>query len=135
MLDPADLTRVRAVLDWEMATLGDPLMDLAGAVAFWVQADDPEDVQMMRRVPTHLPGMITREELVQRYLDRMGFSLSADQWRFYDVFGLFRNAVIAQQIYYRYFHKQTRNRAFKNFWILINYFDWRCRRIIRRGAK
>ena len=71
-----DPTRVVGVLDWEMATLGDPLMDLAGAIAFWVQADDSEEVQLMRRVPTHLPGMITREEFVQRYLDRMGFSLT-----------------------------------------------------------
>ncbi|HSV39168.1 MAG TPA: phosphotransferase family protein [Nocardioidaceae bacterium] len=110
-----DPTRVVGVLDWEMATLGDPLMDLAGAIAFWVQADDPDDVQMMRRVPTHLPGMITREEFVQRYLDRMGYTLTADQWRFYEVFGLFRNAVIAQQIYYRYFHKQTSNELYALF--------------------
>jgi ribosomal protein L20 len=49
------------------------------------------------------------------------------------VFGLFRLAVIAQQIYYRYHHRQTRNPAFRSFWILVNYFDWRCRRIARRA--
>ena len=59
-----DPTRVIGVLDWEMATLGDPLMDLGGAMAFWVQADDSDELKLIRRVPTHLPGMITREEFV-----------------------------------------------------------------------
>ena len=64
VLDADDVTRVVGVLDWEMATLGDPLMDLAGSMAYWVQADDTEEFQMMRRVPTHLPGMLTRDEFV-----------------------------------------------------------------------
>jgi len=110
-----DPTRCIGVLDWEMATLGDPLMDLGGAIAFWVQADDSEEIQMTRRVPTHLPGMLTREEFVRAYLDRMGFDVTPEQWRFYEVFGLFRNAVIAQQIYYRYFHGQTSNELFALF--------------------
>ncbi|RFA24700.1 phosphotransferase family protein [Alkalilimnicola ehrlichii] len=131
VLDPKQPTRVIGVLDWEMATLGDPLMDLGNALAYWVQADDPALMRMTRRQPSHLPGMLTREELVAYYLDRMG--LKIDNWAFYEVYGLFRLAVIAQQIYYRYHHKQTRNPAFKNFWILVNYFDWRCRGIIRRS--
>ena len=110
-----DPTRCIGVLDWEMATLGDPLMDLGGAIAFWVQADDSDEVKMMRRVPTHLPGMLTRDEFVRAYLDRMGFDVTPEQWRFYEVFGLFRNAVIAQQIYYRYFHGQTSNELFALF--------------------
>jgi aminoglycoside phosphotransferase (APT) family kinase protein len=113
-----------------MATLGDPLMDLAGAIAFWVQADDPADVQMMRRVPTHLPGMITRDEFVQRYLDRMDFSLTPEEWRFYEVFGLFRNAVIAQQIYYRYFHKQTSNELFALFGPGVQILDRRIQELL-----
>ena len=67
-----DVTRVVGVLDWEMATLGDPLMDLAGSMAYWVQADDTEEFQMMRRVPTHLPGMLTRDEFVAAYAERTG---------------------------------------------------------------
>jgi len=125
-----DPTRVVGVLDWEMATIGDPLMDLGGAIAFWVQADDPDDVMMMRRVPTHLPGMITRDEFVQRYLDRMGFTLTPDQWRFYEVFGLFRNAVIAQQIYYRYFHKQTTNELFALFGPGVQILDRRIQELL-----
>jgi len=52
---------------------------------------------------------------------------------FYEVYGLFRLAVIAQQIYYRYHHRQTRNPAFKRFWLAVSYLDWRCRRLIRRS--
>jgi aminoglycoside phosphotransferase (APT) family kinase protein len=124
-------TRVVGVLDWEMATLGDPLMDLGNALAYRVQADDDFVMRTMRRQPTHLPGMLRRDEVVETYLDRMG--LEPDNWRFYEVYGLFRLAVIAQQIYYRYHHRQTRNPAFRNFWILIHYLDWRCRRIIRKA--
>lgn len=129
VLAPDDPTRVIGVLDWEMATLGDPLMDLGSALAYWVQADDNGLMRATRRQPTHLPGMLRRREVVDYYLERSG--LKVDNWAFYEVYGLFRLAVIAQQIYYRYHHKQTRNPAFKNFWILVNYFDWRCRAIIK----
>ena len=115
VLDPDDVTRVVGVLDWEMATLGDPLMDLAGSMAYWVEADDPEDFQLMRRVPTHLPGMLTRDEIVAAYAERTGRTVTPEQWRFYEVFGLFRLAVIAQQIYYRYVHGQTTNKAYAIF--------------------
>lgn len=51
------------------------------------------------------------------------------------MYGLFRLAVIAQQIYYRYHHKQTRNPAFKNFWIMVNYLNWRCKRVIKQAKR
>jgi aminoglycoside phosphotransferase (APT) family kinase protein len=124
---------VVGVLDWEMATIGDPLMELGSALAYWVQADDHPLMRMTARQPTHLPGMLTRREVVEYYLDRTG--LKPAEWAFYEVFGLFRLAVIAQQIYFRYNHKQTRNPAFRNFWILVNYFDWRCRSIIRQSGR
>ena len=72
--------------------------------------------------------------MVERYL-RPHAGSGPTRWAFYEVFGLFRLAVIAQQIYYRYHHRQTRNPAFRNFWILVNYFDWRCRSIIRRRRR
>jgi aminoglycoside phosphotransferase (APT) family kinase protein len=130
VLDRDDPTKVVGILDWEMATLGDPLMDVGGALAFWVQADDPEDVQLIRRVPTHLPGMITRDEFLQRYLDRMGIDLSREQWRFYEIFGLFRHAVIAQQIYYRYFHGQTTNELLVPFGPAVQMLDRRIQEIL-----
>jgi aminoglycoside phosphotransferase (APT) family kinase protein len=131
VLDPADPTRVIGVLDWEMATLGDPLMDLGSALAYWVQADDGAFMRSTRRQPTHLPGMLKRREVVDYYLQRSG--LATPNWTFYEVFGLFRLAVIIQQIYYRYHHGQTRNPAFRRFWLLVHYFDWRCRRLLRQA--
>ena len=114
VFDKDDPTKVVGVLDWEMATLGDPLMDLGGDLAFWVEATD-ETLKHFRRVPTHLPGMMTRAEIVEAYCKRMGFELTPEQWRFYEVFGYFRMAVIAQQIYYRYFHGQTTNELYALF--------------------
>lgn len=118
VLDPNDPTTVIGVLDWEMATLGDPLMDLGSALAYWVQADDNKIMKQSRRQPTHLKGMMTRAEVVDYYLNKTG--IQVDNWAFYEVFGVFRLAGIAQQIYYRYYHKQTDNPAFKNFWIIIH---------------
>lgn len=132
VLDAGDPQRVVAVLDWEMATIGDPLMDLGGALAYWVQADDDRIARATRRQPTHLPGMLTRREIVERYARRSG--LAVGDWAFYEVFGLFRLAVIAQQIYYRYYRRQTRNPAFRHFWLTVGYLDWRCRRLIRRAG-
>jgi aminoglycoside phosphotransferase (APT) family kinase protein len=132
VLDPQDLTRIVGVLDWEMATVGDPLMDLGSALAYWVHADDPWLMRLTRRQPSDLPGMLRREEIVAHYLEATG--RRAASWAFYEVFGLFRLAGIAQQIYYRYHHGQTANPTFRNFWILVNYFDWRCRRVIRRAG-
>lgn len=105
--------RVVGVLDWEMATVGDPLMDLGSSMAYWVTADDEPFFALTRRQASHLPGMPTREEMVARYLERTG--LPVDDWRFYEVFGLFRLAVIAQQIWARYRSGQTTNPAFKDF--------------------
>ena len=126
-----DDLEVRGVLDWEMATLGDPLMDLGGALAYWVQADDDEVFAQFRRQPTHLPGMLTRAEVVDYYAAGTGLSVTPEQWTFYEVFGLFRVAVIAQQIYYRYVHGQTTNEAFAIFGPAVQYLEQRCKELIR----
>ena len=76
--------------------------------------------------------MMTRREVVAYYCEKM--DLSPERWAFYEVYGLFRLAVIVQQIYYRYHHKQTRNPAFKNFWLVANYLLWRCGRVIARSG-
>jgi aminoglycoside phosphotransferase (APT) family kinase protein len=132
VLAPDDPMRVAGILDWEMATIGDPLMDLGGALAYWVQRDDPYLSQRGRRQPTHVPGMPSRQEVVEYYCDKAG--LTAENWTFYEVFGLFRLAAIAQQIYYRYQHKQTRNPAFRTFWINVRYLEARAGKLIR-GAR
>jgi aminoglycoside phosphotransferase (APT) family kinase protein len=134
VFDANDPTRVIGVLDWEMATLGDPLMELGTTLAYWAEPSDDRFIRAMRRQPTHLPGMLTRREIVDYYCAQM--NLAPKNWAFYEVYGLFRLAVILQQIYYRYHHKQTRNPAFKQFWLLANYLVWRSRRVIRaaRGS-
>lgn len=132
VLDPKDPTRIVGVLDWEMATLGDPLMDLGNALAYWVQADDDFFIRSLRRQPTHLPGMLTRSEVVEHYARKTG--RRTDNWAFYEAFGLFRLAAIAQQIYYRYQQGQTKNPAFRNFWMFVTYLGWRCGRVIRRSG-
>ncbi len=132
VLSPDKPGEIIGVLDWEMATLGDPLMDLGGALAYWVQADDDRVMRMIRRQPSHLPGMLTRQQIVDYYCEKMG--LDSRLWPFYEVFGLFRLAVIVQQIYYRYHHKQTDNPTFKHFWLFVHYIHWRCQRIIKRSG-
>jgi aminoglycoside phosphotransferase (APT) family kinase protein len=130
VLAPDDRLRIVGVLDWEMATVGDPLMDLGGMLAYWVERDDDEFFQMFRRQPSSEPGMWTRREFVERYCERMGFGLTPEQWLFYEVFGLFRLAVIAQQIWYRYFHGQTTNEAYAVFGPAVGYLETRCRSLV-----
>ncbi len=110
VLDPSDPMKIIGVLDWEMATIGDPLMDLGGSLAYWVDRTDPAEMQAIRLVPTHLDGMFSRREVVRYYADRKG--IKVDNFDFYYVFGLFRLAVIAQQIYFRFFHGQTKDERF-----------------------
>ena len=130
VLAPDDPLRVAGVLDWEMATVGDPLMDLGGALAYWIQDDDDEFFQAFRRQPTTAPGMWRREQIVEWYCEQTGLATDAERWRFYEVFGLFRLAVIAQQIWYRYFHRQTHNEAYAVFGPAVAYLETRCRRLV-----
>lgn len=131
VLDPENPCHILGVLDWELATLGDPLMDLGNSLAYWVEAGDDRVAQGTRRQPTHLPGMLTRQEVIEYYLDKTGFKV--DDFTFYQVYGLFRLAAIAQQIYYRFHHKQTNNPAFKHIWFFVHYLLWRCKREIKRA--
>jgi len=110
VLDPTDITRIKAVLDWEMCTLGDPLTDLGTALAYWIDPDDPPEMQMVRWGPTIVPGMLRRAEMAQRYAEKTGRDLT--DIVFYYVFAMFKVAVIIQQIYYRYFHGMTKDERF-----------------------
>ncbi|RIH89501.1 thiamine kinase [Meiothermus luteus] len=107
MFDPG-LRRVVAVLDWEMATLGDPLMDLGTTLAYWAEANDPPGLRDFGL--THLPGNYRRAELVQAYARRTGRDVSGIL--FYYVFGLFKVGVIMQQIYARYQKGLTQDARF-----------------------
>ncbi|MGC8906892.1 MAG: phosphotransferase family protein [Desulfomonilaceae bacterium] len=111
VLDEKDPLKIIGVLDWEMATIGEPLMDLGNSLAYWVEAGDPPEMELVRLMPTHLPGALTRGELIARYAALSGRLVG--NFDFYLCFGYFRLAVIAQQIYYRYFHGQTKDDRFK----------------------
>jgi aminoglycoside phosphotransferase (APT) family kinase protein len=105
-----DIAHIKAVLDWEMCTLGDPLSDLGTAIAYWVNTDDPPEMQMVRWGPTTLEGSLTRAQIVERYAQQTGRDVSGIV--FYYVFALFKVGVIIQQIYYRYHHGLTRDQRF-----------------------
>lgn len=130
VLDVKDPTRIIGILDWELATLGDPLMDLGNSLAYWVQADDDFLARSTQRQPTHLAGMMTRKEIINYYCQKQ--NLEPNEFAFYEVYGLFRLAAIVQQIYYRYHHKQTRNKAYKNLWVFVHYLLYRCNKVIKR---
>ena len=110
VLDPVDGTRVIAVLDWEMATVGDPLMDLGTTLGYWVDPEDPPELRQLALSPTLLPGNPTRAELVERYAAASGREVGDPV--FYYVYGLFKIAVIVQQIYSRYRQGHTRDPRF-----------------------
>ena len=112
VLDPGEPRRIIGVLDWEMATIGDPLMDLGASLAYWVEDDDPAPFQAMRMMPTNVAGAPTREEVVASYAAKSGFEIG--DFGFYYCYGLFRLAGIVQQIYYRSYHGQTEDPRFKN---------------------
>jgi aminoglycoside phosphotransferase (APT) family kinase protein len=111
ILDAHDLTRVVAVLDWEMTTLGDPLMDVGCTLAYWVNADDAPRLQQTAFGPTNLPGSMTRRELVLRYAQIS--ERDVPDMLFYYVYGLFKLAVIVQQIHARYVRGHTRDARFE----------------------
>ncbi len=108
VLDPADLTRITAVLDWEMATVGDSLMDLGTTLGYWAEENDHPALKPFNL--TWWPGNLTRQEVVQRYAERSGRDVS--EIVFYYVFGCFKIGVIVQQIYARYQQGHTQDPRF-----------------------
>ncbi|GAA4420334.1 phosphotransferase family protein [Nibrella viscosa] len=108
VLNPDDLTDIQAVLDWEMTTVGDPLMDVGTALSYWAEANDGPFEKSFNL--TWLPGNLTRQEFANRYAERSGRDVS--NLLFYYVFGLFKNAVVIQQIYGRYKKGLTKDERF-----------------------
>ena len=104
---------ITAVLDWEMCTLGNPLMDLGTSLSYWVIDTDPDIMQQGLPSPTMLPGNPKRSEIIELYAQRSGREVNHQV--FYYVYGLFKLAVIVQQIYYRYHHGYTQDERFAHF--------------------
>ena len=113
VLNPKDLTEVRAVLDWEMATIGDPLFDLAVSLSYWVEEGDSRELREVLPTVTEASGFMSRREFVDYYAEKSGRDLSQMHW--YMVFGYFKLAVILQQIYARWHKGQTKDERFANF--------------------
>ena len=132
VLDEDDPFEVKGVLDWEMATIGDPLMDLGNSLAYWIGKEDPLLLRIFRLQPTHLPGMLSRDEVVRYYCERTG--VRCDDFTFYRVCGVFRLVVIMQQIYYRYYQRQTTNKRFAKFIWLVKYLHRYLKREIRKAG-
>ncbi|MGW8317615.1 MAG: phosphotransferase family protein [Candidatus Promineifilaceae bacterium] len=110
VLAPEDWARIIGVLDWEMATIGDPLMDLGSTLGYWIEPGDPPEIQAMLFSPTTLPGNPSRAELVDSYAKLSGRDVS--HLVFYFAYGLFKLGVIGQQIYYRYHQGYTEDPRF-----------------------
>jgi aminoglycoside phosphotransferase (APT) family kinase protein len=132
VLDPTDPTRIIGVLDWEMSTIGDPLMDLGTSLCYWVEADDPPPVQAVRWGPTHLPGSLTRQEVAERYAEKSGRPL--EDVVFYYAFGLFKTGVVIQQIYYRYKQGLTKDERFAHLIFGVQVVCDQALRAIERGT-
>ena len=113
MLDADDPGRVEAVLDWEMTTAGDPLVDLGGVLCYWPEAGDPAVRREALSDITTRPGWFTRAQIIERYARQTGRDVSG--LGYYEVFGIFKVAVILQQIYFRYRRGQTRDERFRDF--------------------
>ncbi len=132
VLDPADLTRIIGVLDWEMSTIGDPLSDLATALAYWVEDGDPEPLKAFAFGPTHRPGSLKRRDVAALYGERSGRDLSTLPY-FY-TFALFKNAVVAQQIYKRYKLGLTQDPRFAMMIMGVSLLGDAAMRCIETGA-
>lgn len=113
VLDPAQPTTIIGVLDWEMATVGDPLMDLGTALGYWLEKSDPKGLRSLPFGPTDVPGALTRQEIVQRYGETTGKQLP--DMVFHHAFALFKIAVVLQQIYARYKAGLTKDERFAGF--------------------
>ncbi len=116
MLDVTDPARVVAVLDWEMSTVGDPLIDVGLLLSYWTmgagESAGGNDKNSSLRAVTNGPGWMTREELIERYEAKTGRDLS--RIVFYETFARFKVAVVIQQIYFRYVQGQTQDERFRN---------------------
>jgi aminoglycoside phosphotransferase (APT) family kinase protein len=129
IFDADNPLKVIGVLDWEMSTVGDPLMDLGCTLGYWVQTNDPDWFRESRTMPSDIEGAPIRAEIIERFQQQTG--LSVDHFPFYFCFGLFRLCVIGQQIYYRYYHGLTKDQRFAGFLKKAHVLQQMCELIIK----
>ena len=131
VLNPDDWSQIISILDWEMATVGDPLMDLGTTLGYWIQEDDPDPLKMLPIGPTHLPGNLSRQEFVERYSKRTGRNV--DHVLFYYAYALFKIGVIVQQIYARFAKGLTQDPRFAIMGKAMEMLMGQSRRAIEKG--
>jgi aminoglycoside phosphotransferase (APT) family kinase protein len=115
VLNPNSLTEIKAILDWEMATVGDPLMDLGTTLAYWAEPTDADALKPFNL--TWMPGNMTRSEMANYYAEKSQTKI--DDIVFYYVFGSFKVGVICQQIYHRYIQGHTQDPRFASLIYVI----------------
>lgn len=114
MLDQHDPSRIIAVLDWEMATVGDPLVDLGLTLCYYLRRGVSGE---WRQPLFDNPGWFTREQFLDRYAQKTGYDLTNISW--YEILGIFKLAVILRQIYFRYLNGQTKDQRYMNYHLRI----------------
>jgi len=132
VLNPDDLTDIKAVLDWEMCTVGDPLMDLGTTLAYWIEPGEENPLTMGVANLTWLPGNLTRREVVERYATASGRDVA--NVVFYYAFGAFKIGVILQQIYYRYKKGYTQDPRFAFLIELVKVFGKQGQNAVESGT-
>ena len=128
ILDACERFRIAAVLDWEMAAVGNPLMDLGNSLAYWTEPSDSAEARKAASQPSDAPGMLSRREIIEHYGQRTGRDVS--EFEFYYVYGLFRLASIIQQIYFRYYHKQTSDERFAGWVTEVHRLAVQCEEVM-----
>ena len=123
---------VIGVLDWEMATVGHPLMDLGTTLSYWLTPEDGPELAMMPFGVSGYPGAWTRARLVGEYGEATGRDVAAID--FYHVFGLFKTAVVAQQIYYRFHTGKTDDSRFQMMIVGVNVLSRLAARILSNSS-
>jgi aminoglycoside phosphotransferase (APT) family kinase protein len=130
VLQKDNLPNIVGVLDWEMTTVGDPWMDLGAALAYWAE---PQDDPLARTFNiSWLPGNLTRKEVVERYSEKSGRKVISPV--FYYVFGLYKNAVIAQQIYARWKQGHSKDPRFGGLIQVIRSLGQRAVKAVERNS-
>ncbi|OHR67170.1 aminoglycoside phosphotransferase [Bacillus sp. HMSC76G11] len=109
VLDPHEPTVVNGVLDWEMATIGDPMTDIGALITYWGESSDPD---MGISVVTNQPGFFSRREMAEQYARVSGRDISNIDY--YVAFGFYKLAVILQQLYFRWKKGATDDNRFEN---------------------
>ncbi|HLJ86690.1 MAG TPA: phosphotransferase family protein [Candidatus Angelobacter sp.] len=124
---------ISAVLDWEMTTLGDPLSDLGLTLCYWTWATAPEMRSGGIPAITGEPGWYTREQFVRRYADKTGRDLT--HLGYHEVMGVFKLAVILQQIYFRFHRGQTQDQRFKGFGERVRWLSGLAGKLMEENSK